>query len=168
MSISFGTLLTVHVPTGTWQMKADRVMGKMPLAEIPISIWFRCLFILVTKMIFFFKIRAERGDSGYLEIAGILKIQDINTDTRLLFATSISYYLNTWVGAHGTIYLTNQCHILIYSAPFICPAGWLLVVLEGGSRKSSRSFVVISEASVFYEIAFFKPMLSLNKGNWVE
>lgn len=39
--------------------------------------------------------QARRGGQARNGVPGILKIQDINTDTRLLFATSISYYLNT-------------------------------------------------------------------------
>lgn len=80
MSISLDTVLTVHVPIGTQWMKADRVTGKMLLAETFVSTWFRYLLILV-KTMHFFLIGAERGDSGYLEIAGILKSQDMNTDT---------------------------------------------------------------------------------------
>lgn len=79
------------------------------------SFWWKQCFV-------FFLTGAERGDSGYLEIAGVFKSQDINTDIRLLLATCVSHYLCTWVGAHGIIYLTNQCHIFSYSASLISPS----------------------------------------------
>lgn len=78
-------------------MEADRETGKMPPAE---AACFNLLHVPPhsggnNAFFFFFLTGAERGDSGYLEIAGIFKSQDINTDIRLLLATCVSHYLCT-------------------------------------------------------------------------
>lgn len=108
-----------------WGHNRWKLIGRQarcPALRQPVSTCFTCLLILVETMCFFFLTGAERGDSGYLEIAGVFKSQDINTDIRLLLATCVSHYLCTWVGAHGIIYLTNQCHIFSYSASLISPS----------------------------------------------
>lgn len=108
-----------------WGHNGWKLIGRQarcPPLRQPVSTCFTCLLILVETMFCFFLTGAERGDSGYLEIAGVFKSQDINTDIRLLLATCVSHYLCTWVGAHGIIYLTNQCHIFSYSASLISPS----------------------------------------------
>lgn len=84
---SSGTLLTPRVLLGTQWMEADREMDQMPLPEI------RCFNLVQVpphsggnNTAFFFQL-GQRGDSGYLEIAGILKSQDANIDTGLLLDT---------------------------------------------------------------------------------
>lgn len=81
-------------------MEADRETGKMPPAE---AACFNLLHVPPHSggnNAFFFLTGAERGDSGYLEIAGIFKSQDINTDIRLL-----------WPLVFPTIYVHELVHM---------------------------------------------------------
>lgn len=72
--------------TGRWT--------RCPFLRYAVSTWFRCPLILVETILHFFFQLGQRGDSGYLEIAGILKSQDANIDTGLLLDTWVSSYLS--------------------------------------------------------------------------
>lgn len=107
-----------------WGHKGWKLIGRQarcPPLRQPVSTCFTCLLILVETMHFFFNWGRERmfrlfGNCWYLQESRYQYWY------KIVVATCVSHYLCTWVGAHGIIYLTNQCHIFSYSASLISPS----------------------------------------------